>query len=232
MRGDVHTAGGMGVKVASVVGVVLTALYPIAAYFGLARVSARPLAAGMAAILTAGALLRARGKRREHALAVVRIAASVVLLLLVGAVVDDRRFVLALPVLTNAVLLAYFAASLRTTPIAERFARAKEDDLSAAQIGYCRGLTIVWCVFFVVNGAITAILALLAPLAWWTLYSSLLAYLLVGLLASGEYVVRKARFRRYDDSPVDRLIARLFPPALTGPSAVTGPPPSVLAGRK
>ena len=202
MRGD---------RAVGVLGALCAFAYPVGAYVGLTRLSARPLGLAMAAAVLVVALLRLRGDRREHAMAAARIPLTLIALLLVGAVLDDRRFVLALPVLTNAVLFAHFAASLRTMPIAERFARAQHGDLPAAQVAYCRAVTVVWCAFFVLNGGVTAALALWAPLAWWTLYTGVASYLLVGLLVAAEYVVRKARFRRYGRSPVDRMLARVFP---------------------
>jgi uncharacterized membrane protein len=45
--------------------------------------------------------------------------------------------------------------------------------------------------FFVINGTIAAALTLWAPLAWWTLYNGLIAYLLMGLLFAGEWLVRQ-----------------------------------------
>jgi uncharacterized membrane protein len=185
--------------------------YPVAIYFGLPRFGARVLALVLASLLLAGLPLRLAGKAREHVISLVRVPLTVTGLLLLGAVLDDRRFVLALPVLTNLALLAHFAASLRTVPIAERFARAQEDDLTAAQVAYCRAVTVTWCGFFVANGAMTTALALWAPLGWWTAYTGVISYVLVGLLGTSEYVTRKVRFRKYGSNFVDRLLERAFP---------------------
>ena len=193
-------------------GAGLAVVYPVGVYVGLSRVSARPLGAGLAVLLLVVLLLRMHGKRREHALIAARVPLTVVGLLLVGSLLDDRRFVLALPVLTNVLLVAHFGTSLRTVPIAERFARAQEDFLTTEQVAYCRSVTVVWCFFFVVNGTLTGLLALVGPLEWWTLYAGGLSYVFVGLLAAGEYVVRKRRFRKYTTTPVDRLLSRVFPP--------------------
>jgi hypothetical protein len=54
-------------------------------------------------------------------------------------------------------------------------------------------------------------LALFAPLAWWTLYTGLVFYLLLGALLVGETLVRKLWFRGYGRGPVDQVLARLFP---------------------
>jgi uncharacterized membrane protein len=168
--------------------------YPACVYFALGRVSVRPLSLGLAIVVAMSFFLRVQGKRREHALVMARIPLSIGAVLLLGAWCDDRRFVLALPVLTNVVLFAQFASSLRGIPIAERFARAQEDDLSPAQVAYCRSVTIVWCAFFVLNGSVTAALAVLAPVRAWALYSGGVSYGLVGLTFAVEYAVRTIRF--------------------------------------
>ena len=143
------------------------AVYPLIVWLGLARLSVRPMSIGLAVVVVVALLLRVRGQKREHALVTARVPMSIGALLLLGALFDDRRFVLALPVLANVALLAQFATSLRAMPMAERFARAQQDVLSPAQVAYCRAVTIVWCVFFVVNGSVTAALALFAPLKVW-----------------------------------------------------------------
>jgi uncharacterized membrane protein len=204
MRGD---------RALGVAGALCAFAYPVGAYVGLTRLSARPFGLALAAALLVVAVLRIRGDRREHALVAARIPLTLIALLLFGAVLDDRRFVLALPVLTNAALFGHFASSLRTVPIAERFARAQHGDLPEREVAYCRSVTRVWCAFFVLNGGITAALGLWAPLAWWTLYTGAISYVLVGLLVAAEYTVRKARFRRYGSSIVDRLLSRILPPA-------------------
>ena len=90
----------------------------------------------------------------------------------------------------------------------------RTDELNAVETRYCRSVTIVWCAFFAANGAIAAALALWAPLAWWTLYSGLLAYVLIGAVFVIEFLVRSYRFRQYGPGLAGRLAARLFPPPL------------------
>jgi uncharacterized membrane protein/3-hydroxymyristoyl/3-hydroxydecanoyl-(acyl carrier protein) dehydratase len=181
-------------KVVRVLGALLLAAYPLCVYFALGRVSFRPLSVGLTVVVVASFLLRTRGKKGEHVRAMASIPLSIGVLLLLGAVWNDPRFVLALPVLTNAVLFAQFAASLRGVPIAERFARAQEDELTPRQVAYCRTVTVVWCVFFVVNGGITAALAAMGAIKLWAAYAGGISYGLVGLLAAAEYGVRRWRF--------------------------------------
>jgi uncharacterized membrane protein len=129
-----------------------------------------------------------------------------------SALLDDARFVLALPVLINGVLFLQFALSLRATPMVERFARMQDPNLGPAQVAYCRSVTKVWCVFFVLNGGFSAYLALFAEVSSWALYTGIVAYVLMGVLGASEYLVRKARFREYGPGLHDRLISRIFPP--------------------
>lgn len=101
------------------------------------------------------------------------------------------------PVIVNAVLLGLFAYSLIYPPTAiERFARMREPHLPAPAIGYTRRVTQVWCVFFILNGAIALYTALYASSALWSFYNGFLAYIFVGLLFAGEYCVRQRVLER------------------------------------
>jgi uncharacterized membrane protein len=191
---------------------ILVAAYPLAVYVGLTRFSARGVGLLLLGLLLPGLLLKLRGARREDMWVVLRLPLSIAALLGLAAILDDARFVFALPIAINAALLAQFFGSLRGTPLVERFARMQNPALSPAQVAYCRTVTKVWCVFFVVNACLSGALARWAPLAWWTLYNGLIAYVLMGVLGASEYVVRKVRFREYGDGLHDRLIARVFPP--------------------
>lgn len=95
------------------------------------------------------------------------------------------------PVLVNLAFLIAFAWSLGTSQsMVERLARLTEPDLPPAGVAYTRTVTWVWCVFFVVNGAIALATALWASEAVWSLYNGVIAYVLMGLLFGIEYLVR------------------------------------------
>jgi len=124
----------------------------------------------------------------------------------------ERRLLLLLPVVVSLYLLVTFAASLRRgPPMIERFARLVEDDLPDFTKPYCRAITWAWCGFLAANALVAGALAVAAPLAWWTLYTGLLFYLLMGLLLGAEFVLRKLWFRYYEDGVLDRVFARIFP---------------------
>lgn len=198
--------------------VLLLLAYPALVYVGLTRLSARGVGLLLLLVLLPPHLARAlRREGRRHLLAVLPLPIGIAAVLLLAVVVDDERFVLALPVLVNVVLLATFAASLRgEVTMVERFARMQVDELSDEEVAYCRGVTLAWCGLFVLNGVVIAVLAVTGPLSWWTAWTGGIAYGLVGLLFGVELLIRKARFRRYGDGLADRLFARLFPPRAEG----------------
>lgn len=196
----------------AVLNTVLAVSYPAAVYFGLLHLSPRTLGCLLLGLLLPSLVLRMRGVPRDELWAVLKLPLALAALVAACAISGDPRFVLALPVLINVALLYGFASSLRTVPMIERFARMQKAELSPAQLRYCRTVTLVWCVFFLVNAAVSAGLALWASVAAWTLYTGLVAYILMGSLGGTEYVIRKYRFREYGGGLHDRLLARLFPP--------------------
>ncbi len=190
-----------------------TLAYPVAVYVGLTTWSTRTVVIGLLALLVPGMALRARQMRGADLMGLLWMPVGIVALLLCSWTLDDHRFVLALPVLVSLVFLAGFATTLRRgLPVAERFARMQVDDLSDAEVRYCRNVTRAWCVFFFVNGGLTAALAVLAPLAWWALYTGLLSYVAIGAMFTIEYLVRSYRFRRYTGGLAAHVVSRIFPP--------------------
>lgn len=96
------------------------------------------------------------------------------------------------PVVINATCLLAFGVTLRHPPsMIERFARLYEGELDARAIAYTRRVTQVWCVFFILNGSVALYTALFCSLHIWTLYNGLIAYILMGLLFAGEYLIRQ-----------------------------------------
>lgn len=200
-------------RVVTILSVTLVAAYPALVYLGISRFSVRTLGVVLLALLLPGQLLRMRGRKREHLAAVLPLFFGIVAILLVAMVFEDHRLILVLPVLINVALFVGFVSSLRgSTSLVERFALMQTDELSPPEVLYCRRVTIVWSIFFGCNALLILGLALFAPLSWWTLYAGGLVYVLMGLLFSGEYVYRKARFRRYGNGWHDRIFARYFPP--------------------
>ena len=72
-----------------------------------------------------------------------------------------------------------------------------EPQLPEVAVRYTRTVTQVWAGFFLANGLVVVALNIWAPLSWWTLYTGLIAYGLMGLLFAGEWLVRQ-RVRRHE----------------------------------
>jgi uncharacterized membrane protein len=192
---------------------VASLVYPFVVYLGLQMVSTRTLAAILAVLVVARSARRLR-RASWTVLAPIAGAGAVVLTVVaLAAVFDDGRFFTLVPVVVNLGLLVAFARSLGRGPsLVESLARLRYRTLPVGAEAYCRRVTALWCVFFVANAAFTFWLALRASLAAWTLYTGLLAYVLVGVLFGVEHVYRAWRYRHYEDGLADLVLRRIFPP--------------------
>ncbi len=174
---------------------VAIAGYPFALYFALTRFGARAgasVALGGAALLGLRALNSGGGGSR---LSLLKVPLAIALLSGLSAWANDGRFLMALPVLVNLLLLAVFSASLRAEQTyVERIARLRDRDFTPAKVRHCRQVTWVWIGFFVLNAAVTAGLALAGAVKAWAFHTSFLSYVLMSVLFVGEWVVRKVRF--------------------------------------
>jgi len=56
---------------------------------------------------------------------------------------------------------------------------------------YTRRVTWIWCGVFVLNGSLALATALWASNQVWALYNGLLAYVMMGALCGGEWLVRR-----------------------------------------
>jgi uncharacterized membrane protein len=174
------------VRPASVLLWLLTLAYPLLVYFTLTRFQPRYLAL----LLLAIALARLGGGRRD-VLAWTTAGAALTLALSAGWL-NQAMPIKLYPVLVNALMLILFALSLRHPPsVVERLARLQEPELPPHAVAYTRRVTQVWCGFFVVNGSIALFTAVYASTATWALYNGLIAYVLMGSLFAGEWLVRR-----------------------------------------
>ncbi|WP_410498072.1 hypothetical protein [Chitinibacter sp. S2-10] len=168
----------------TLIGVLLSAVYPLLVYFSLGHWSTR----SFALILVLMAAIRFF-TAKQGMLLQVTIILALAAILYVQNVPDYLRFY---PVLINGAMLGVFASSLCSGPtVIERLARLSEPDLPATGVQYTRRVTQVWCGFFFINGSIALWTALFASWENWTLYNGLIAYLLMGLLLASEWILRQ-----------------------------------------
>ncbi len=201
--------------VLAIVNAVAALAYPVVVWIGLTTLGTRAVSVLVLALLVPMLAIRLRKADRATFWSIVRVPVAILVLVVVGAVTEDARFVLAMPVVINVVLLATFGETLRAgqTPMIERFARLVEKELSDDKRAHCRAWTLRWCAFFGLNALVALGLGLFSSPFAWAAYNGGIAYALIGVMFALEYVSRKARFR--DDAPrnpLDRLMARVFPP--------------------
>ncbi len=173
--------------------VLLLLAYPFGVYVGLERLGPAVLGAVLALLFLVRLwLVGTRGSRLGLAAA---LAAAFVATL---ALTRNDTLLKFYPVLLNAGLFALFAASLARPPtVIERGLRLAGQDVPPEAPPYLWWVTLVWCGFFIVNGAIAAWTALAAPLSWWTLYNGLVSYGLMAVLFGAEWLARGVYRRRH-----------------------------------
>lgn len=90
--------------------------------------------------------------------------------------------------------LVVFAVSLARVPLVERIARARGEALDARGVAYCRKVTVAWVVFLALHLLVT-VATVFASREIWAAYNGCLAYVLMGAMFAGEWLVRR-RVRR------------------------------------
>ena len=183
-----HDRGRRAVLAASA---LLLLTWPFIVWLGIERDGFRWMLPIMAAIL----LLRlwlggtGQGPLRHGAMGAVLVA---VFLCAASLLLREYRLLLFYPVLVNAVLLVLFGGSLMTgMPLVERIARWRDPALPAEAVSYTRRVTQIWCVFFLLNGAVALMTCLHDDMAVWTAWNGMISYLLIGGLMAGEWIVRQ-----------------------------------------
>ncbi len=175
----------MRILLNSIVGII-TLLYPFAVYFGIQYLEPWKIAAMLVAVLALRLLIQHNGKHWGRPLLIIGIVYCAF-----AAWRNELDALRLYPVLVNAVMLLLFAWSLHKPPsVIERLARLQHPDLPPEGIIYTKRVTQIWCLFFIVNGSIALFTALWSSFEIWSLYNGLIAYVLMGILFAGEYVVR------------------------------------------
>lgn len=167
----------------------ISILFPLFAAFAVRTFGPGPVIAALCIML----VLRSIGGPSRNVpagltLGLLAVAAAVGL----TAFYDRDLSVRLYPAFMNAALLVAFAQTLVSGPsMIERFARVMEPDLGDVGVRYTRKVTWVWVGFFAINGAIATGTALYADWNVWTLYNGVIAYVAIGVLLGGEYLVRR-----------------------------------------
>ncbi|RZI86079.1 MAG: hypothetical protein EOP38_02645 [Rubrivivax sp.] len=179
---------------------LVTLAYPLVVYLCLGRLEPRWLAL----LLVALALVRLGVARSAATWGMVGAATVLAALTWLGHGWMPLKLY---PAGISGLMLCLFGASLFHGQTAvERIARLTEPNLPPQAVAYTRRVTQVWCVFFLFNGSMALFTALWASDAVWTLYNGFIAYVLMGVLGAGEWLVRRRVRGRID--ALDHVAAR------------------------
>ncbi len=116
---------------------------------------------------------------------------------IIAIITRSARILTFYPALVNLFFLVLFGHTLFKGPsMVYRFATLKDKSIAISPYrkkiaAYCRNVTLVWCCFFIVNGSIALMSVSGDSYRFWALYNGCIAYILMGLLFAGEYIVRK-----------------------------------------
>ncbi|WP_318472476.1 hypothetical protein [Photobacterium leiognathi] len=165
--------------------------YPLAVYYGLSRWGLG-VVAGLLAVLFLLRIIAAKQTQLRELKYIAWLSGGAGLILaLLGSVFREHGWFLYYPVIVNVLMLGLFGASLwQKQSLIERLARLQEPDLPPSGVRYTRNVTKIWCLFFIINGAI-ALTTCFLPLQVWTLYNGLISYVFAGSLFAIEWVVRQ-----------------------------------------
>jgi uncharacterized membrane protein len=172
-------------KINSVIG-LLTMLYPFAVYFGIHYLEPWKIASVLFVLL---------GIRLIVSYSIKHWSCPLLLMGMIYcgfAIWSNELLTLRFyPAIANVAMLLLFSWSLLSPPsLIERLARIQHPNLPPEGVIYTRRVTQIWCLFFIVNGSIALATALWSSFEIWSLYNGLIAYLLMGILFIGEYIVR------------------------------------------
>jgi uncharacterized membrane protein len=167
--------------------------YPLVVYFGLGYFEARVVALVMISIaLLRFLLIRRLGKDAPHLPHAPLIIGALLVVGFLAMASNSTILLQYYPVCMNGLMFIIFSYSLVYPPsVIEKIARITTPNLPEAGVSYTRKVTIVWCLFFAVNGTMSLYTVLDTSMGFWAIYNGLISYFLMGMLFAGEYAVRR-----------------------------------------
>ncbi|MFZ9036084.1 MAG: hypothetical protein ACO2ZM_08205 [Francisellaceae bacterium] len=181
-----------------VIVVCLAFFYPFVVYFSLMH-SIR-LAALVVVVLMSLRIMTIKRHKKGISQGNIGLMAGCVFGIVLGLLsmlTAESGFIRFYPVAISLIMLTLFMITLFNPPnMIYRIASftGRIDDGSEA-LAYTRKITLIWCVFFVINATI-AVLSMLAPISLWTLYNGFISYMIMGGLLIGEGLYRHLRLQK------------------------------------
>lgn len=165
---------------------LLSLLYPFIVYWGLQHNGYEWLLIMMAGLLVVRWITASSSQERYF------LVLAVIALVFVVYWLGEKSGIKLYPVIINLSLLVLFASSLLgRMSFVEKLARITDPELPEKAVIYTRKVTQIWCVFFAVNATLSLITVLIGNDALWFWYNGVLAYIFIGILMAGEWLVRQ-----------------------------------------
>lgn len=126
---------------------------------------------------------------------------GIVVILFLGAIFYQDLMAKLIPIIIQLSLMLFFGKTLlkgKGPSLVERFAQLEFPNVPPVLSRYCRHLTMLWTGFFAFNIMACILLALLAPVEWWAIYTGVLIFLFTAVIMLAEYIWRFFLFRRID----------------------------------
>ena len=169
---------------------IVTLIYPFLVWSSLDYLQPRYLALILASLFLLRFLHRKRSKPMNGMLSLAFPAGLLFLLLI--ALINETRWLLAYPAFVSLVFFTVFAYSLVYPPtVVERLARLEDPELPPNGVSYTRKVTQVWSCFFLINAAISLFTIWYGDPWLWSLYNGVVFYVFMGLLMAAEMIVRR-----------------------------------------
>jgi acyl-coenzyme A synthetase/AMP-(fatty) acid ligase/uncharacterized membrane protein len=185
---------------------IIAALYPVLVFAFLVvfklpvRILSLCIIALAAAFFLSATGSRKKEQKKERSVFDWRPLISSVLFLAAGLFcffTNQTIFLKLYSVVISVTLLGVFGSTFFFPPtVIFRFATLQDKTIKGSLAeksveSYCRKVTIVWCIFFICNGSAAAYTAFFCSDRVWSVYNGGISYVLMGLLFTIEYIVRR-----------------------------------------
>lgn len=165
--------------------ILFNIFYPLLWYFGREQGWFIPLATCMAVLWFFRAIKQIEKSQRK-------LSFLIAIFFIVVAYLNTPTIMYWYPVLINLLMLSIFTYSLyQPQSLIEKIARLQNPKLPSHAIIYTRHVTQIWCLFFIINACISALLVVLNWYQAWAIYTGIIAYILMGILLGAEWLYRQ-----------------------------------------
>ena len=176
---------------------IVFVLYPLIVFFGLKWFEPSVIAL----VLVGLALLRYNFSKSKLPIPFLNAIGIVIILLLIFSFFANSALLLKLyPVVMSLGFFSIFCYSLFKPPTVITLIAGARRKLTTNAVIYTRKVTMVWSVFFICN-ALVALWTIFQSNEYWAIYNGFISYVLVGILFSCEWLVRR-NFKKNDQSNI------------------------------